>query len=141
MTDLVSQKSSHSGQDQDCVEVADLPRGAAVRDSKNPTKGHLPFPSSEWAGFLAAALTRWPGTQQGPARASHCWLRPRKGGRTRRDQPPSRILPPVLHSRLTPGAPQVCPPRPGIRRWWRQGQDHHRSGPFRFSGAAPGGWR
>jgi hypothetical protein len=50
-------KSSHSGQDQDCVEVADLPGGAAVRDSKNLTKGHLPFPTAEWDAFLAAART------------------------------------------------------------------------------------
>ncbi|WP_116247807.1 DUF397 domain-containing protein [Nocardiopsis sp. FIRDI 009] len=48
-------KSSYSGQDQDCVEVADLPCGAAVRDSKNPSHDHLPFPSVEWDAFLSAA--------------------------------------------------------------------------------------
>ncbi|WP_435105454.1 DUF397 domain-containing protein [Nocardiopsis synnemataformans] len=48
-------KSSHSGHDQNCVEVADLPCGAAVRDSKNPAKGHLPFPAAEWDAFLAIA--------------------------------------------------------------------------------------
>ncbi|WP_236743464.1 DUF397 domain-containing protein [Nocardiopsis sinuspersici] len=48
-------KSSYSGQDQDCVEVADLPCGAAVRDSKRPERGHLPFPSAEWGAFLTAA--------------------------------------------------------------------------------------
>lgn len=52
MTDLVFRKSSYSGQDQDCVEVADLPCGAAVRDSKNPSKGHFPFSSAEWTAFL-----------------------------------------------------------------------------------------
>lgn len=51
-------KSSYSGQSQNCVEVADLPCGAAVRDSKRPDTGFLPFPSVEWTGFLAAALTR-----------------------------------------------------------------------------------
>lgn len=50
-------KSSYSAQNQDCVEVADLPCGAALRDSKHPDSGHLPFPSTEWTGFLAAALS------------------------------------------------------------------------------------
>lgn len=79
MTDLVFRKSSYSGQDQDCVEVAHIPTGfrksshsgqgqncvevaglhcgAAVRDSKNPAKGHLPFSSSEWTAFLTIART------------------------------------------------------------------------------------
>ncbi|MGW5880492.1 DUF397 domain-containing protein [Nocardiopsis terrae] len=48
-------KSSYSGQAPNCVEVADLPCGAAVRDSKNPAKGHFPFPSSEWTAFLSTA--------------------------------------------------------------------------------------
>ena len=48
-------KSSHSGVNGDCVEVADLPCGAAVRDSKHPAKGHMPFPSTEWTAFLHAA--------------------------------------------------------------------------------------
>jgi len=48
-------KSSYSGQAPNCVEVADLPCGAAVRDSKHPGAGHLPFPASEWSGFLNAA--------------------------------------------------------------------------------------
>ncbi|PDP88624.1 DUF397 domain-containing protein [Glycomyces fuscus] len=47
-------KSSYSGHDQNCVEVADLPCGAAVRDSKNPAEGHLPFPAAEWDAFLSA---------------------------------------------------------------------------------------
>ena len=71
---LAFRKSSYSGQDQDCVEVAriptgfrtstysgvngecvevaDLPSGAAVRDSKHPDAGHLPFPAPEWIAFL-----------------------------------------------------------------------------------------
>ncbi|MEU3020739.1 DUF397 domain-containing protein [Nocardiopsis sp. NPDC007018] len=50
-------KSSYSGAGQNCVEVAELPCGAALRDSKHPDAGHLPFPSSEWTGFLKSALT------------------------------------------------------------------------------------
>ncbi|MFE1102170.1 DUF397 domain-containing protein [Nocardiopsis alba] len=45
-------KSVHSGAGENCVEVADLACGAAVRDSKNPAKGHLAFDSAEWAAFL-----------------------------------------------------------------------------------------
>ncbi|GAA1079542.1 DUF397 domain-containing protein [Nocardiopsis metallicus] len=48
-------KSSHSGAGENCVEVADLPCGAAVRDSKNPAKGHFPFPATEWSAFLRSA--------------------------------------------------------------------------------------
>ena len=51
-------KSSYSGASENCVEVAELPCGAAIRDSKYPDAGHLPFPATEWAGFLATALTR-----------------------------------------------------------------------------------
>ncbi|GAA1097526.1 DUF397 domain-containing protein [Nocardiopsis metallicus] len=50
-------KSTHSGRDQNCVEVGSLPGGAALRDSKHPDAGHLPFPKSEWASFLTTALT------------------------------------------------------------------------------------
>ena len=53
--ELVFRKSSYSGQGPDCVEVADLPCGAAMRDSKHPDAGHLPFPASEWASFLNGA--------------------------------------------------------------------------------------
>ncbi|WP_116246222.1 DUF397 domain-containing protein [Nocardiopsis sp. FIRDI 009] len=51
---LTFRKSSYSGaRTQDCVEVADLPGGAAVRDSKHPEAGHITFPVSEWNAFLA----------------------------------------------------------------------------------------
>ncbi|GAB2523793.1 DUF397 domain-containing protein [Nocardiopsis aegyptia] len=50
-------KSIHSAQDQDCVEVGALPCGAAIRDSKHPGAGHLPFPAAEWATFLTTALS------------------------------------------------------------------------------------
>ncbi|CAL9612826.1 hypothetical protein SUDANB121_05687 [Nocardiopsis dassonvillei] len=53
--ELEFRKSSYSAQDQECVEVADLPAGAAVRDSKNPGDGHFPFPASEWSAFLRTA--------------------------------------------------------------------------------------
>lgn len=51
-------KSSHSATESHCVEVADLDHGAVIRDSKHPDAGHLPFPASEWTGFLSATLTR-----------------------------------------------------------------------------------
>ena len=49
-------KSSYSGHGQDCVEIGSLPYGAAIRDSKHPDAGHLPFPASEWTSFLNSAL-------------------------------------------------------------------------------------
>ncbi len=52
--ELKFRKSSYSSSNIECVEVADLPGGAAVRDSKNPEKGHLEFPASEWAWLLGA---------------------------------------------------------------------------------------
>lgn len=55
--ELVFRKSSYSGQGPDCVEVADLPSGAAVRDSKHPASEHLSFPASEWDAFLSSART------------------------------------------------------------------------------------
>jgi hypothetical protein len=60
VTDLVFRKSSYSGAGENCIEVADLPCGAAVRDSKNPATGHLPFPSTEWDAFLTIARTDRP---------------------------------------------------------------------------------
>ncbi|WP_232832010.1 DUF397 domain-containing protein [Nocardiopsis sp. FIRDI 009] len=48
-------KSSYSGRGDNCVEVADLPAGAAVRDTQNRQLGHISFgDSSEWRAFLAA---------------------------------------------------------------------------------------
>jgi hypothetical protein len=66
VTDLAFRKSSYSGAGQNCVEVAQLSAsfptssdsGAAIRDSKHPDAGHLPFPAAEWTGFLSAALSR-----------------------------------------------------------------------------------
>lgn len=50
-------KSSYSGNRNNCVEVADLPSGAAVRDSQHPDAGHLMFAATEWQAFLAGALS------------------------------------------------------------------------------------
>lgn len=38
-----------------CVEVAHLPEGTAIRDSKNPDAGHLFFTPHEWECFLDGA--------------------------------------------------------------------------------------
>ncbi|MDT7711739.1 MAG: hypothetical protein QOG46_428 [Pseudonocardiales bacterium] len=49
-------KSSYSnGNGGDCVEVADLPRGRAVRDSKNPTGPALTVTATAWRVFTTAA--------------------------------------------------------------------------------------
>jgi hypothetical protein len=46
-------KSSYSSDDGNCVEVADLSDGRAVRDSKNPDGAALMFAATEWAAFIA----------------------------------------------------------------------------------------
>lgn len=48
-------KSSHSGQQGDCVELGDLGDGVAVRDSKNPTGPKLRF-SRRALSELATAI-------------------------------------------------------------------------------------
>lgn len=48
---LVWRKSSESV-NGDCVEVASLPDGVAVRDSKDPEGAMLTFTRSEWRAFL-----------------------------------------------------------------------------------------
>ncbi|CAM3731102.1 DUF397 domain-containing protein [Nocardiopsis rhodophaea] len=53
MYETTFRKSSYSATANDCVEVADLPAGAALRDSKRPDRGHLSFPLTEWRAFLA----------------------------------------------------------------------------------------
>ncbi|MET8157286.1 DUF397 domain-containing protein [Sphaerisporangium sp. NPDC005289] len=55
---LAWQKSSHSGTDDNCVEVAHLPLGdLAVRDSKNPTGPVLRFTAGEWRAFISDTKT------------------------------------------------------------------------------------
>lgn len=47
-------KSTQSGQENACVEVADLDGGGrAVRDSKDPNGPVLRFTPKEWAAFTA----------------------------------------------------------------------------------------
>ncbi|WP_405142135.1 DUF397 domain-containing protein [Sphaerisporangium sp. NBC_01403] len=54
LTDLRWRKSSYSsGNGGNCVEVAPLPGGIAVRDSKNPAGAILSFPPTEWNAFLS----------------------------------------------------------------------------------------
>ena len=49
-------KSSYSNP-SNCVEVADLPAGAAVRDTQNRDLGYLAFSSSEWVALLTGVRT------------------------------------------------------------------------------------
>lgn len=48
---LEFRKSSYSTAQENCVEVADLPTGAAIRDSKHPELGFLPIGAAEWSAF------------------------------------------------------------------------------------------
>ncbi|MEV0492877.1 DUF397 domain-containing protein [Streptomyces atratus] len=50
-------RSSASGAENNCVEVAILPGGAtAVRDSKDPARTPLRFTASGWAAFRAGVI-------------------------------------------------------------------------------------
>jgi hypothetical protein len=52
-------KSTHSGDQGDCVEVADnLPNVVAVRDSKDPGGPALVFSRDVWAAFVADVRRR-----------------------------------------------------------------------------------
>ncbi|MDG4795309.1 DUF397 domain-containing protein [Micromonospora sp. WMMD1082] len=48
-------KSSRSGTDTNCVEVAELTRAVAVRDSKDPTGPVLAFDRLSWSAFVAGS--------------------------------------------------------------------------------------
>ncbi|MGH8920498.1 MAG: DUF397 domain-containing protein [Actinomycetes bacterium] len=50
---MVWHKSTHSTLHGNCVEVAGLPCGHAVRDSKDPTGPALRFTAAEWVAFTA----------------------------------------------------------------------------------------
>jgi hypothetical protein len=50
-------KSSHSGQDGQCVELAGTTDGIAVRDSKNPGGPVLRFSRCEMAGLIERIRT------------------------------------------------------------------------------------
>ena len=47
-------KSSRSGAGNDCVELAIIGGGAAVRDSKNAAAGQLAIDGAGWQAFLTA---------------------------------------------------------------------------------------
>ncbi|RCG30809.1 DUF397 domain-containing protein [Sphaerisporangium album] len=54
--DLVTwRKSSYSSANGgECIEVAKVPNGIAVRDSKDPARGHLMVSAEAFNAFLAA---------------------------------------------------------------------------------------
>ncbi|HEY8374424.1 MAG TPA: DUF397 domain-containing protein [Pseudonocardiaceae bacterium] len=54
MTELTWRKSRWSQASNSCVEVAGLPAGAAVRDSKNPAGGYFTVDQQQWTAFLDA---------------------------------------------------------------------------------------
>ena len=59
----VWRKSTHSGQDGNCVEVAtNLPGIVAIRDSKNPNGPILCVTHTDWVAFLGdiKAERPWP---------------------------------------------------------------------------------
>jgi len=47
-------KSSYSGAQNNCLEVAPVREGTAVRDSKNPAGPVLRFPADSWRAFVGA---------------------------------------------------------------------------------------
>ena len=53
----VWRKSSRSGGDGQCVEVAQLDQEVAVRDSKDPDGPVLVFTPEEWQTFIGGAKT------------------------------------------------------------------------------------
>lgn len=58
MNEIVTpyRKSSYSGQEGNCVEVAATANGGrAVRDSKDPSGPNLSFTPTEWTAFLQGA--------------------------------------------------------------------------------------
>lgn len=51
-------KSSYSGLENMCVEVADLDHGdRTVRDSKNPAGPALTFTAAQWSAFTTSIRT------------------------------------------------------------------------------------
>lgn len=50
--ELTWRKSSYSGGNADCVEVAHSPATVGVRDSKNPAAGTLTVSRDAWMTFL-----------------------------------------------------------------------------------------
>ncbi|MEU3015876.1 DUF397 domain-containing protein [Nocardiopsis sp. NPDC007018] len=56
ITELTFRTSSYT-QQQNCVEVADIPGASAVRDTQNREHGHLLFSATEWQAALST-ITR-----------------------------------------------------------------------------------
>ena len=52
LTGAVWIKSSYSTNNGNCVEVAQLPGGVVMRDSKDPDGAALTFTRAEWDAFL-----------------------------------------------------------------------------------------
>jgi hypothetical protein len=52
VTDLNWRKSTRSGTNGECVEVAVMAEATAVRDSKNPHGGHFAVSAPRWQSFL-----------------------------------------------------------------------------------------
>jgi len=53
-TGRVWRKASYSGAGQNCVEVAMLPAGLAIRDSKNPDMPFLQVSAAAFAEFIGS---------------------------------------------------------------------------------------
>lgn len=54
-TNLEYRKSSYSGANGNCVEVADTPAFSTVRDTQNRDLGALAYGPAEWRAFLDTA--------------------------------------------------------------------------------------
>ncbi len=57
LSDMRWTKSSRSGAYNNCVEVADLGHGRAVRDSKDPSGPALRFTTAAWSAFTTGIRT------------------------------------------------------------------------------------
>ncbi|MBA3843429.1 MAG: DUF397 domain-containing protein [Actinobacteria bacterium] len=53
MTGVAWRTSSYSNGGGECVEVADLPNGVLVRDTKDRTRPAVQWTAASWATFVA----------------------------------------------------------------------------------------